>query len=61
MVFLRIPMDDTNPARQISVLTGKLRVNGIWIAISTSSFISMVLSQAYYKMGRWKNKKLTQI
>ena len=53
--MIRIPL-----ARYLSSLES-LGVNGIWIAISTSSFISMVLSQAYYKMGRWKNKKLTQI
>ena len=53
--MIRIPL-----ARYLSSLES-LGVNGIWIAISTSSFISMMLSQTYYMLGRWKKKKLTQI
>ena len=50
--LIRIPL-----ARYLSSLES-LGVNGIWIAISTSSFISMMLSQTYYMLGRWKKKKL---
>ncbi|NLO82186.1 MAG: MATE family efflux transporter [Clostridiales bacterium] len=50
--LIRIPL-----ARYLSSIES-LGVNGIWIAISSSSIISMALSQTYYKIGWWKNKKL---
>ena len=33
-----------------------LGANGIWIAIVTSSVLSMLMSRIYYATGRWKEK-----
>ncbi|NMB17482.1 MAG: MATE family efflux transporter, partial [Firmicutes bacterium] len=35
-----------------------LGANGIWIAMVTSSVLSMLMSRIYYASGRWKEKRI---
>ncbi len=52
--LIRLPL-----ARYLSSLDSLGR-NGVWIAMGTSSFISMLLSQIYYMTGLWKKKNVIQ-
>ncbi len=35
-----------------------LRTNGIWLAMSISSVMSLIMNQIYYTSGKWKKKSI---